>query len=193
MPDHSDNVPDWKNQRAKIIGLGESSVRKNYYPELQERLNELEKVNKALQERTEDLESLNEELMAEIQERKTMEEALRESQERFRAVFENANDSIFLYDYLPDLTPLPFIDVNRRAYERLGYTYDELLCLTPWDIIAEGCWNKYRGQIKNVYQHGHAVYEVIHVSRNGERIPMEVSSHLFTFRGRKLLLSITRD
>lgn len=32
---------DWKSQRDKIIGLGETSIRKSYYPALQERLEEL--------------------------------------------------------------------------------------------------------------------------------------------------------
>jgi PAS domain S-box-containing protein len=193
MPEHFEKVPDWKDQRQKIIGLGESSVRKNYFPELQERLIELENVNQALKERTRDLESLNAELLAEVQERRSMEEALRASEERFRAVFENANDAIYLYDFNPDMLPVPFLNVNRKAYELLGYTYDEMLCLTPWDILAENCWNKYREQAIEVYENGYAMYEVLHLTRTGEKIPMEVSSHLFTFRGRKLLLSIARD
>jgi len=193
MPEHSEKNPDWKSQRKKIIGLGESSVRKNYYPELQERLIELEKVNATLKERTEDLESLNEELLAEVQERRSMEEALRESEERFRAVFENANDAIYLYDFSPDMFPVPFLNVNRKAYELLGYTYDEMLCLTPWDILSEDCWKKYREQVQEVYKNGHAMYEVYHLSRSGQKIPMEVSSHLFIFRGSKLLLAIARD
>lgn len=48
MNGHYDNTPDWNNQRMKIIGLGESSIRKNYYPELQQRLFELEKTNAEL-------------------------------------------------------------------------------------------------------------------------------------------------
>jgi PAS domain S-box-containing protein len=35
MKTHSDEEPDWETQRKKIIGLGESSIRKSYYPELQ--------------------------------------------------------------------------------------------------------------------------------------------------------------
>lgn len=193
MPEHFEKVQNWKNQRQKIIGLGESSVRKNYFAELQERLIKLENVNLALKERTRDLESLNAELVAEVQERRSIEEALRESEERFRAVFENANDPIYLYDYNPDMFPVPFLDVNRKGYEILGYTYDEILCLTPWDILTENCWSKYREQSTEVYKNGHAMFEVLYLTRTGEKIPMEVSSHLFTFRGRKLLLSIARD
>ncbi len=39
--------------RSKIIGLGERSIRKSYYPELQQRIDELEKKNKELNEEIE--------------------------------------------------------------------------------------------------------------------------------------------
>ena len=48
MKKHSDEDPDWNSQRMKIIGLGESSMRKSYYPELQQRLDELVKNNEDL-------------------------------------------------------------------------------------------------------------------------------------------------
>ena len=34
-------APDWSGVRDKIIGLGEQSSRKSYYPELQKRLEDL--------------------------------------------------------------------------------------------------------------------------------------------------------
>lgn len=33
---------DWETLRKKVIGLGEESIRKSYYPELQQRLRELQ-------------------------------------------------------------------------------------------------------------------------------------------------------
>lgn len=45
MKKPSDIPGDWEQQRKKIIGLGESSIRKSYYPELQNRLSELERIN----------------------------------------------------------------------------------------------------------------------------------------------------
>lgn len=42
---------DWKEQRSQIIGLGENSFKKSYYPELQLKISELEASNKILQKR----------------------------------------------------------------------------------------------------------------------------------------------
>jgi phosphoserine phosphatase RsbU/P len=43
MSGPSDDQKNWNTQREKIIGLGERSLRKTYYPELQLRLDELER------------------------------------------------------------------------------------------------------------------------------------------------------
>ncbi len=43
MQQRSDQEPDWDALRRRIIGLGEHSIHKSYYPELQERLAELER------------------------------------------------------------------------------------------------------------------------------------------------------
>ncbi|MEN6573901.1 sensor histidine kinase [Methanobacterium aggregans] len=44
------NDAEWRSLREKIIGLGESSIRKSYYPELQKRLDELERFRSLLDE-----------------------------------------------------------------------------------------------------------------------------------------------
>lgn len=50
MPSDQNEHPDWKSLRDKIIGLGESSIQKSYYPELQIRLAELERFRSLLDE-----------------------------------------------------------------------------------------------------------------------------------------------
>lgn len=47
---HSDNDKNWDSIREKIIGLGEQSIRKSYYPELQQRISELERFRALLDE-----------------------------------------------------------------------------------------------------------------------------------------------
>lgn len=41
---HSDDDNNWENQWSRIVGLGEQSARKSYYPELQKKLHEIEEV-----------------------------------------------------------------------------------------------------------------------------------------------------
>jgi len=64
-----------------------------------------------------------------ITERRRAEEAIRESEARYRNLFDNANDSILTFTLEGVLT-----SVN-RAYERLtGWTRDELIGLS-WDVL----------------------------------------------------------
>jgi K+-sensing histidine kinase KdpD len=76
MNEHSEESPDWDNQRMKIIGLGESSIRKSYYPELQQRLHELEQTNADLLDALEEIQQKEEELRQNYDELKNMQSAL---------------------------------------------------------------------------------------------------------------------
>ena len=65
----------------------------------------------------------------EVTELKQTQLALRESEERFRAIFNSVNDLIFLHDFETGA----FVEVNKRACEVLGYTRDEMLKLKIGD------------------------------------------------------------
>ena len=60
-----------------------------------------------------------------ITERKRAEEALRESEERFHAIFDWVSDAIFIHD----MATGAILDVNRRMNEMYGYSHDEALKL----------------------------------------------------------------
>jgi PAS domain S-box-containing protein len=64
-----------------------------------------------------------------ITRRRLAEEALDESRRRFQAVFENSLDGILLAD---DATHL--LDANPAMCKLLGYSHEEVLGMTAWDI-----------------------------------------------------------
>jgi signal transduction histidine kinase len=69
----SDDSGSSDDLRNKIIGLGEKSIRKSYYPELQQRINELEIANARLQQQIREREKI-------VAEQKKLEEQLHRSQ-----------------------------------------------------------------------------------------------------------------
>ncbi len=115
------------------------------------------------------------------------EEALRRSETLHRTLFESANDAVFLYP-AGDLTA-NFIAVNQAACSRLGYSREELLRLGPRDVDpSTACDTNLRA-----CDDKQTVFESVHLTRNGTRIPVEVSSVIFEQDGEMLSLNTARD
>jgi two-component system, cell cycle sensor histidine kinase and response regulator CckA len=65
-----------------------------------------------------------------ITERTYAEKSRRESEEKYRDLFENANDAIFMVD-----ADLNYVEVNKKAVELFGYSREELLSMNILDVI----------------------------------------------------------
>jgi len=68
--------------------------------------------------------------VVDITEHTQQESKLRESEERFRTIFEAVTDAIFVFD----LAAGKFADHNRRAVDMFGYSHQELLTKTMGDL-----------------------------------------------------------
>lgn len=123
MKKHSDGTEDWEDQRRKIIGLGESSLRKSYYPELREKVAELEKKNEELQAAYEELTSTEEELRGNYDTLARHEQDLRESEEKYRNLIDNTFDGVIIHQNSV------IVYANRTALEMIG-------CTGPCDLIG---------------------------------------------------------
>jgi len=124
---------------------------------------------------------------------KKLELQLEESEEKFREVFNNANDAIFLHSLKENGQPGTFTEVNDVACQRLGYTREELMQMTPSDIDSVETRQKIPDFMGKIQSEGTATFETVQVTKDGGNIPVEMSSHLFNLRGDKMVLSIARD
>jgi PAS domain S-box-containing protein len=124
---------------------------------------------------------------------KKTELSLRESEERFRMLFDKANDAVLVFVLTPDHRPDRFIEVNEVACRRLGYTREELIRLPPIALVPPGMMDEIRALMHRLVATGHILYETEHVTHEGRRVPVEINSHLFTMHGRPTVLSISRD
>ncbi|MFA5268605.1 MAG: PAS domain S-box protein [Methanoregula sp.] len=124
---------------------------------------------------------------------KNAERALRESEELFRTLFNNANDAIFLHGMNPDGSPGQYVMVNDIACTRLQYSREELLNLSPIDIVSPSHIGNIAAIARTIRLRGHATFDAIHRRKDGTEFPVEISTHLFELHGRQLSLSIARD
>ena len=119
--------------------------------------------------------------------------AFKESEMLFHEVFNNANDMIGLNSIKDDGLPGKFIEVNEIGIERLGYTRDEFLNMTPADIVAPEKRSEISQNAFKLSEKGYVEFEIIHLTKDGKRIPVEVNNHIFELNGKKVALAISRD
>ena len=127
-----------------------------------------------VRERTAALASANSELMLEIQERKQMEAALREGEQKYRDLFENANDIIYTHDLQGNYT-----SVNKTCEKIVGYTSAEALSMNVAQIIAPEYFEEAtRRLVQKTTELSASVYELGIIAKDGHTVILEVNSRL---------------
>jgi len=115
-------------------------------------------------------------------------QTLRESETRYRALFEQANDAVFL-----ETLEGRILDANAKAGELLGYSREELLTLTVADLVPPEIRAQLPQVIERQLRNGGMRLEAENVHKDGTRIPVEVSTSLLTINGQRLVLVLVRD
>jgi diguanylate cyclase (GGDEF)-like protein/PAS domain S-box-containing protein len=128
-------------------------------------------------------------LMTDITARKQTEEALLENEARFRSLFEQTHDAVFILDLNGR-----HITANRRAADMLGYTKDEIMSLSVNETSAEG--EQSNNILKRVLTGEHiSLYERLFRKKDGRVIPVEINVELIRDKngGPLHIQSIVRD
>lgn len=127
-----------------------------------------------------------------IDENRQTEEALRESEERYRLLLQNANDAVLVHETTED-HPGRFLQVNDQACRMLGYSSDEFLKMSVEDIDVPEQRERVPDIQRRLFDAGCAIFETEHLAKDGRRIPVEVSIRLFKIKDRPIVLSVVRD
>ena len=123
-------------------------------------------------------------------ERKRAEEAMRESEERYRDLFENANDIVYTHDLEGNYT-----SVNKACERIVGYAYEECMDLNITQVIApEHLQIAKQALAGKTIDNCCSGYEVDVIAKDGRRITLEVNSRLSHRDGKPFAVhGIARD
>ena len=130
-------------------------------------------------------------VLQDVTERKNAEDALRESEAKFRTLFDSAGDAIFIHDPAGSL-----LQVNDEAVRRLGYDRETLLRLSLSEITTSGQTlplTESIGKSSGNVGRDAVIIETQQITRDGDTIPTELSSRLISYEGNPAVLSIARD
>lgn len=89
----------------------------------------------------------------------------------FRNLLDNFPDMIHSIDDSGDI-----VYANKTAEELLGYSHDELLSMSIWQIYADEIMEDVKAGFKNLKQKGEVRVESILKNKAGKRIPVEIRS-----------------
>jgi len=160
-------------------------------------IDDMDEMPKTMAELLDELRALrqrNAALEAAAAERQRTAEALRESEERFRVLFEHSPDAIFVLDpHHPD-GMWPILDCNESGARMNGYTRQELIG-QPIGLLDVGP-EEPEGDLRfleRIRQEGTVWSETLHRRKDGSIFPVEFSIRFITLNGQELLLGIDRD
>ncbi len=119
-------------------------------------------------DRTAELEQTNHRLLAEVDERERVQQDL----ERFKMTLDKTLACVFMFD----AQTFRFIYVNQGAVDQVGYGHEELLSMTPFEIMPDFTEQTFRAFIAPFLeeQNKPLKFETVHQHRNGECIPVDI-------------------
>ncbi|MGZ3434321.1 MAG: PAS domain S-box protein, partial [Isosphaeraceae bacterium] len=106
----------------------------------------------------------------------------------FRALLDQSNDAIEVVD--PETMRL--LDVNEKCCAKLGYTRDELLSMTIYDIDPQLTPERLAETREQLRKTGYRILEGIHRRKDGTTFPVEVNIRRVQL-DREYLVAISRD
>jgi PAS domain S-box-containing protein len=116
--------------------------------------------------------------------RKRTEEALRDSEERTRGLADAAFEGILITE------GVEILEANNAFSGMLGYGPEDVIGRSALEFVAP----EHRGLVgRNILAGQEEPYEIVGVSKGGERVDLEVRGKAFSYRGRPARVTTVQD
>jgi len=124
-----------------------------------------------------------------ITSRKVAEKAIKESEAKFRNIFNSSSDAILILG-----EDMRIRVANEILLKKSGYTMEELTSRTVADFLPENYVKNTIERVKMIFEGKElSSNEIEFVTKHNTIIPVEVNSRVINYEGSKAILSIIRD
>ncbi len=124
---------------------------------------------------------------------KRTESALRASETRYRALFDNLADAIVVYEIRGDGRGPRLIEANAAALGLLGFPRDEFFAMNTLELVRPADGVPVEAVWKRFLDEGRIRFTADLRTRDGRFVPVQINAHRFRHEGRDLGLSIIRN
>ncbi len=128
-------------------------------------------------------------IIEDITRRKHVEEELRESEQKYRLLFEDNPHPMWVYD----LETLNFLEVNQAAIKKYGFSRDEFLNMNLKDIRPASEMGKLMENVRQDSDELSFSGEWKHKNRTGDIFLVEIISHSIIYNNKKARLVLAND
>jgi len=129
-------------------------------------------------------------VIRDVTEQKSLENRLKENEEKYRTLFENANAAILLADAGTET----LLDANKRAERLFGRTKTELIGMHRLELHPSDQREYYKEHFKNHVKRGAVDFsEAVIVKKDGTSVPVLINAAVTEISGKKVIQGIFED
>ncbi len=127
-------------------------------------------------------------IATDITDRKKAEDVLRESEQRYRDIFNSATDAILILDLEDHI-----VDANFEACKMFGYSRDEMIGLAVQKLVHPDYRRKPEEFRNEIETKGRIHFEAVNLRKDGTQLNVAVRGTIFTHNGKKHFFIAIRD
>ncbi|HKL39078.1 MAG TPA: PAS domain S-box protein, partial [Cryomorphaceae bacterium] len=126
-----------------------------------------------------------------ITDRIKSEKELKESEHRYSELFQLSPQPMWVYE----IETMKFLDVNKAAIHRYGYSFDEFMNMTLRDIRPLSEISKLEAAVEEVraLKKNFSKGTYLHKKKDGELIVVEIKSNILFYKGKKAEVVLATD
>lgn len=132
-------------------------------------------------------------ILSELKQQHLLSAELRQSHKKYASLFNNLNDGAVLHELNGTQGTGQIIELNNTICRLSGYKRDDLSRMNIFQLFIKEDHEKLNALLEKIRKEFHMIMELTLIAEDGLLIDTELSSHLFTYSDREVILTVVRD